>query len=128
MATIPEILTELVRFVEESTYTDEFDHMIRPSAESKQYATATATEQITTQQREKVEKLKEVLKRKSSRAYCDALNQASKFECLGWEAKVKAGKFGKAELDAHGRVQELLGRHRALADVAALKELEATDA
>ena len=55
-------------------------------------------------------------------AYCEMIEQARKTECLGWEAKVKAGEFGRAELEAHGRCGELLGRHRALHDAARMIE------
>lgn len=42
--------------------------------------------------------------------YIDALKQK---ECLGWEAKIKAGVFGGMELNAHCKANEHLGRHLA---------------
>ena len=42
--------------------------------------------------------------------YVDALKQK---ECLGWEAKIKAGVFSGIELNAHCKANEHLGRHLA---------------
>jgi hypothetical protein len=55
-------------------------------------------------------------KAKAEKAYCDALAQLRRTECLGWEAKIKSGTFGKAELDAHVKAGKLLGRHEAFAE------------
>lgn len=60
------------------------------------------------------------LRAASDAAYCDYIRQLSATECLGWESKVSRGKFGRAELDAHNRAHELLGRHRAFSQVAAM--------
>ncbi len=60
------------------------------------------------------------LKEKSDKAYCDYIDQMRRPECLGYEHKLKNGSFGKAELDAHTHAGELLGRHRAFAEAAAL--------
>lgn len=46
--------------------------------------------------------------------YCGYINDMMKPECLGWEQKVKIGKFGKAELDAHIAAAIKLGRHQGL--------------
>lgn len=62
----------------------------------------------------------EEIAQKSDNAYCDYVAQMRKPECLGYEQKLKDGTFGKAELDAHTRAGELLGRHRAFAEVAAI--------
>jgi len=56
----------------------------------------------------------------SSRAYCDYIDQMRRDECLGHEQKLKEGKFGAIELNAHCDAAELLGRHRAFAEIAAL--------
>ena len=56
----------------------------------------------------------------SDRAYCQYIEQLRRNECLGWEQKVKSGRFGEAELLAHTRAAEFLGRHRALAEAAAM--------
>ena len=53
----------------------------------------------------------------SDNSYCDYIARMSRPECLGWEAKVKAGQFGKRELDAHNRAAEMLGRHQAFHEV-----------
>jgi hypothetical protein len=58
----------------------------------------------------------------SNNAYCDYIAQMKRDKCLGLEAKLKSGTFGKAELEAHTRAGELLGRHRAFAE--ALTKLE----
>ena len=50
--------------------------------------------------------------------YSSALREK---ECLGWEAKIKAGIFGGMELNAHCKANEHLGRH--LAWNMALEEL-----
>jgi len=67
-------------------------------------------------ERERLEKLRETIKKKSDRAYCDCIDQLRKPECLGWEAKVKAGKFDRAEFHAHEKAQELFGRHKGLVE------------
>lgn len=41
-------------------------------------------------------------------------------ECLGWEAKVKSGRFGGDELKAHKNAQEAYGKHLAFSEVAAM--------
>lgn len=56
----------------------------------------------------------------SDRAYCQYLEQMQRPECLGWEAKVASGRFGQAELTAHTKGGEHLGRHRALAEIATM--------
>ena len=49
--------------------------------------------------------------------YCRYIRQMEKTECLGWEAKVNTGVFGKAEFDAHAEGNRLLGWHQALVAV-----------
>lgn len=56
----------------------------------------------------------------SDRAYCQYIEQLRRSECLGWEQKAKTGRFGEAELLAHTRAAELLGRHRSLAEAASM--------
>jgi len=68
-------------------------------------------------------KLNEVLERLVARgenAYCRMISQARTDECLGWEAKIDHGKFGKPEMDAHATMNELLGKHRGLMDAVKL--------
>lgn len=60
------------------------------------------------------------LSARSDRAYHDYIEQMRKPECLGWEAKVKSGSFGSAELQAHTKAGELLGATRAYAEAATL--------
>lgn len=71
---------------------------------------------------DRVGKLLEGLKAKADNAYCDYIAQMRRSECLGFEQKLKEGKFGNKELEAHTRAGELLGKHRAYA--AALATLE----
>lgn len=56
----------------------------------------------------------------SDRAYCQYIEQMRRPECLGWEQKVKDGRFGEAELKAHTKAGEFLGRHHAFSEAAAL--------
>lgn len=51
-------------------------------------------------------------------AYADYIKQSCAQECLGWQAKVKNGTFGEAELNAHCAAEEKLGRHQALQEAA----------
>lgn len=60
-----------------------------------------------------------ILEGLSDRAYCDYIAKMRTNECLGWEEKVRTSKFGQAELNAHTKAGELLGRHRAFAEAAA---------
>lgn len=60
-----------------------------------------------------------ILEGLSDRAYCDYIAKMRTNECLGWEEKVRTSKFGQAELNAHAKAGELLGRHRAFAEAAA---------
>lgn len=55
----------------------------------------------------------------SDRAYCDYVTKMRSDECLGWEAKVQTQRFGKAEIEAHTKAGELLGRHKAFSEAAA---------
>lgn len=47
----------------------------------------------------------------ANRFYCEACDIARKSETLGWEAKLKFGSFGKAEMDAHAKMNHLFGGH-----------------
>lgn len=60
------------------------------------------------------------LRGRADSAYCDYIRKMQTTDCLGWEAKVKAGAFGEAQLNAHGGARELLGRHRAFVIAEAL--------
>ena len=60
------------------------------------------------------------LRELANQAYCDYMEQLKRPVCLGVDAKLKDGTFGKAELEGHVRAGELFGRHRALAEAAAL--------
>lgn len=57
---------------------------------------------------------------KATTAYCRYIEQMKRDACLGWEHKVKHGKFGEAELKAHCTAAEYLGMHRAYADASNL--------
>jgi hypothetical protein len=44
--------------------------------------------------------------------YCRGVRMAHRDDaCLGWEAKVKTGKFGQIEHDAHKKMNRHLGAH-----------------
>lgn len=47
----------------------------------------------------------------ADRQYCLGIEMLKRQECLGWEAKVKAGKFGQAHLDAHVQAGRHFGAH-----------------
>jgi hypothetical protein len=70
------------------------------------------------------------LRAKGDAAYCRMISDAQhKPECLGWEAKMKSGGFGAAELTAHKEMSELFGKYRAYHDAAcALSALAASQA
>lgn len=61
----------------------------------------------------------------SDRAYCDYITKMRSDACLGWEAKVQTQRFGKAEIEAHTKAGELLGRHKAFSEAAAKAALAA---
>lgn len=71
---------------------------------------------------EPLKNLRDRLKEKSDDAYGSMIMAAMKDESLGWEMKVKKGEFGEKELNAHKQMSELLGKHRAFAEVC--RELE----
>jgi hypothetical protein len=60
--------------------------------------------------------------------YCLGIRMAHREDkCLGWEAKLKAGKFGLAEMDAHEKMNKHFGAHYGIYEAinrarAALKE------
>ena len=64
------------------------------------------------------------LRARADNAYHQYIGQSGVAECLGWEVKVEKGEFGWAELEAHTKRGELLGRHRALHEAATLIEEE----
>lgn len=47
----------------------------------------------------------------ADRQYCIGIEQMRRPECLGWEAKVKTGRFGEAEFGAHARANKAFGAH-----------------
>ncbi len=51
---------------------------------------------------------------RADNAYVQYINNCRRDECLGWEAKVERGGFGRKEVPAHEDAAEQLGRHRAL--------------
>lgn len=51
----------------------------------------------------------------SGAAYLRYIQQTSQPECFGWEAKVRAGEFGKSEFDAYARANVSYGEHKGLA-------------
>ena len=59
-----------------------------------------------------VERERDALRAYADNEYCIGIQMAARIpECLGWEAKVKAGRFGKAEMDAHEKMNKHLGAH-----------------
>jgi len=66
----------------------------------------------------------ERLQTRADNAYVDYIGWCRRDECLGWEAKVEKGVFGLAELEAHKKSAEALGRHRALQEIANLLSVE----
>ncbi|AWM87360.1 hypothetical protein [Microvirga sp. 17 mud 1-3] len=58
------------------------------------------------------------LRSRADAAYSAYIQQMRSRECLGWEHKVKTRKFGEAELKAHTKAGEFLGRHRAFDECA----------
>ena len=46
--------------------------------------------------------------------YCRGIDQSRRTECLGWEAKVKNGKFGGKEFEAHAKANKHFGGHFAI--------------
>jgi hypothetical protein len=46
--------------------------------------------------------------------YCRSLRMFRADPCLGWEAKVKNGKYGPAEHNAHKEANEHMGAHRGI--------------
>lgn len=70
--------------------------------------------------REELEKLHQEFCGAGDTAYIRFIEAMSRRECLGWEAKVAAGKFTQANLTAHCEAHEGLGRHRAYYEAAKL--------
>jgi hypothetical protein len=56
--------------------------------------------------------------------YCRSLRMYRTDPCLGWEAKVKAGRYGATEHEAHRQASEHMGAHRGI--YAAVKFVEAS--
>lgn len=64
--------------------------------------------------------LAERLQSRADNAYCEYIGRLRHDECLGWEIKAERGLFRAPELKAHMDAAEMLGRHRALSEAAAL--------
>jgi hypothetical protein len=79
------------------------------------------TDQQTT---EKIAELVANIRARGDRIYCDMVDLSRQPNSLGAEAKLRGGAFGNAELNAHKKCSELLGRHRALYEAALMIELE----
>jgi hypothetical protein len=47
----------------------------------------------------------------ADRQYCIGIEKMLRPECLGWEQKVKVGKFGEAEMKAHEDANKAFGAH-----------------
>jgi hypothetical protein len=47
----------------------------------------------------------------ADRQYCLGIEMLQRQECLGWEAKVKAGRFGQAHPHAHVQAGRYFGAH-----------------
>ena len=62
-------------------------------------------------------KLKKRLSERSDNEYLRMMETARRGLCIGWEAKLALGEFGREELSAHKDVSAALGRHRAFAQV-----------
>jgi hypothetical protein len=60
---------------------------------------------------DKIESALEEIRRIADGAYCASLDKFSSTPCLGFEAKVERGLFGKAEHSAHAEANKLMGRH-----------------
>jgi len=60
------------------------------------------------------------LQARADNAYCAYIDRLRRDECLGWEIKAERGLFREPELKAHTAASEMLGRHRALSEAAAL--------
>ena len=61
--------------------------------------------------------IEERLTAKMENAYFDFISQCRHDDCLGEQIKLELGVFGSKELDAHRKASELLGTHRAYANV-----------
>ena len=72
---------------------------------------------------EQVERMRAALKAKADRAYCDSLKQAKTVLCLGTDYKLAHGVFTVANLAAHAKSDELMGKHRAYADALTMSEV-----
>lgn len=64
--------------------------------------------------------LHERLQIRSDNAYVEYIGQCRADACLGEQAKLERGTFGAAELAAHRKASELLGRSKGLAEAAEL--------
>lgn len=59
----------------------------------------------------RVAELESALQAYADRQYCLGIEQLRRPECLGWEHKLKTGKFGDAEMAAHKKANEHFGAH-----------------
>lgn len=66
---------------------------------------------------ERIAKLITDIGERADRKYCQYIDYLSRDECLGEEAKLKDGTFGKKNIEARVYAGELFGAHVALCDV-----------
>lgn len=59
----------------------------------------------------RVAELESALQAYADRQYCLGIEQLRRPECLGWEHKLKTGKFGEEEMNAHKKANEHFGAH-----------------
>jgi len=67
-------------------------------------------------------------RRRSGSAYVDGCRASEVSECLGEAAKLANGDFGRKELSAHRKVENMMGGHQWLADYAEWCEAKAAEA
>lgn len=67
---------------------------------------------------DKLLSLRDSLQAQADNAYIACFALSKKDAALCWEIKVERGHFGQAEISAHKAFAEMLGRHRALQEVA----------
>ena len=65
------------------------------------------------------------LREKGDRGYMEMVEVSKRHECLGFEAKMSTGRFGKPELEAHKQCAQLYGKHLAFYLGAAMLEEQA---
>ncbi len=61
--------------------------------------------------------LEERVRVRMENSYVEYISKCERGACLGEAIKMELGTFGQKELDAHKKAHELLGMHRAFAEV-----------